>query len=196
MDTGSHIFDLLLWWIGDFVRLESYEDDAWGGVEANARLRIVFDHRGKEIPGVIEISADRILQNTVRIYGSRGWAELSDSNTVQLQLQGSDMILPVEAYAQVRGCNPSVEEVDNFVRQLEWFVAAVCGQDSPYVDGRQAIRSLAIIETCYRQRQLWLHPWEAKFCDPVNLQRFGAAVTSITVPAENARTMPYPTIGR
>ena len=36
-DFGPHILDLMLWWFGDYERVEYY-DDAAGGIEANCEL--------------------------------------------------------------------------------------------------------------------------------------------------------------
>ena len=43
MDHGTHMIDLLLWWLGDAVALQ-YQDDAMGGVEAV--LGVAGDGRG------------------------------------------------------------------------------------------------------------------------------------------------------
>jgi len=39
MNFGPHLYDTLLWWF-DTLELESYEDDAAGGIEVNCRARL------------------------------------------------------------------------------------------------------------------------------------------------------------
>ena len=38
VDFGSHVLDALLWWLGDLT-VSAYEDDAYGGVEAECHVR-------------------------------------------------------------------------------------------------------------------------------------------------------------
>jgi predicted dehydrogenase/nucleoside-diphosphate-sugar epimerase len=73
IDTGPHILDLLLWWLGPETRVVDYHDDALGGVEADASLRLAFG----EAPIDIELSRLRALPNRFTIEGSEARAELA-----------------------------------------------------------------------------------------------------------------------
>lgn len=72
-DTGPHILDLLLWWLGPETRVVEYRDDAVGGVEADAFLRLAF----REAPIDIELSRLRPLANRFMIEGSDARAEFA-----------------------------------------------------------------------------------------------------------------------
>ena len=40
-DTGAHVLDTVLWWLGDWDKVE-YHDDAHGGVEADCLLKLTM----------------------------------------------------------------------------------------------------------------------------------------------------------
>jgi len=63
MQTGSHVLDALLWWLGDLT-VESYEDDACGGVEAECRIKL---SSAKGVAVDIELSRLRRLSFTARV---------------------------------------------------------------------------------------------------------------------------------
>ena len=73
IDTGPHILDLLLWWLGPETRVVDYHDDALGGVEADASLRLAFGEARIDI----ELSRLRALPNRFTIEGSEARAEFA-----------------------------------------------------------------------------------------------------------------------
>jgi predicted dehydrogenase/nucleoside-diphosphate-sugar epimerase len=73
IDTGPHILDLLLWWFGPETRVVDYADDAMGGVEADASLRLAAGETSIEI----ELSRLRSLPNRFTIEGSEARAEFA-----------------------------------------------------------------------------------------------------------------------
>lgn len=73
IDTGPHILDLLLWWLGPETRVVEYRDDALGGVEADAFLRLAL----REATIDIELSRLRPLANRFTIEGSEARAEFA-----------------------------------------------------------------------------------------------------------------------
>jgi hypothetical protein len=47
----------------------------------------------------------------------------------------------------------------SFVEQLRNVIGAVRDRQPPYVSGREGLRSLRLIEECYRRRKLMPMPW-------------------------------------
>lgn len=155
-DTGAHTLDLLLWWLGDYASLE-YEDDAFGGVEANCMLRLRLK---SGVEGVVELSRMRDLRNTFQIHGERGMLEIGCGFPCPIRMHSVSGELVLEG--SVRRLTESSPEslLDMMRRQLEDFVEAIFGGHPPFVPGEEARRSISLIEACYQQRRdldlLWL----------------------------------------
>jgi len=156
MDTGAHVLDSLLWWLGD-CEVESYEDDACGGVEADchAVLRLRSGARGE-----IVLSRLRNLRNTAIIHGSKGTLEVSMLNN-KISLCTTDGSLKLSGTAEKTAEQESAQTtLDLFIAQFGEWLKAIQGEPSDYVSGEQGRRSIALIESCYAQRQMVLQPWQ------------------------------------
>jgi predicted dehydrogenase len=162
-DTGVHVLDLLLWWLGEPTDLV-YEDDAMGGLESNCRLRVAFSH---ECAGEVCLSRDWKTANCYIFYFERGFVRwtVNDANHLEVFVAG----LP----ASVRGELIQVSQLDGriiehglahsnprcFIEQIRNVAAAKRGLESIKVPPEQGIRSLRLIEMCYRNRRLMKMPW-------------------------------------
>lgn len=73
IDKGADVLDSLLYWLGEFLEVEYY-DDAEGGAEANCLLNILLKNGSC---GVVELSHTRRLRNTAIIRGERGVLEIA-----------------------------------------------------------------------------------------------------------------------
>jgi len=155
-DMGAHTLDSLLWWLGDVAAVEC-RDDAYGGVEAEARLELTL---ASGAGGRIELSRTRNLRNTAIVQGERGTVEIGTEQRDRNQLTASPATLLEETYAGVRGDRLSRLHVsDLFVRQVrDWLEAIERGRE-PLVTAASAARGIALIERCYASRQLWELPW-------------------------------------
>jgi len=76
-DTGAHLLDLLLWWLGDYESVE-YCDDAVGGVEADCELSYEAFQEYRSlcfVIGVINDLHERVLRFESAINYGRldGW---------------------------------------------------------------------------------------------------------------------------
>jgi predicted dehydrogenase len=155
MDTGAHVVDSLLWWLGNCTA-ELYEDDACGGVEADCRA--VFKSQSGA-RGEVILSRLRDLRNTAIIHGEKGSIEVSMlNNQVRLTTSGN-----AELYGTANrgGARERVQNtVDLFVSQCEEWFKAIRGEPSACVTGDEGRRSIALIESCYGQRRMVLQPWQ------------------------------------
>lgn len=159
-DTGTHLLDLLLWITGaeEFELLE-YEDDSWGGPEANARVEMALVHPDGRIPVGLEVSFTRELDNRIRIQGDEGALETATLGGWGVTLEASG--LPGgEARVELPGESPR-SRVDDFALQLERFVRAVREDGPPPVPAEEALPTVSFVERCYGSRAVALRSWEA-----------------------------------
>jgi predicted dehydrogenase len=174
IDLGIHTLDQVLWWLGD-VRSFEYWDDNYGGVEADCRLELVMQCGAK---GVVEISRTRNLRETAILRGTLAELEVGlvqntvslrwdpaaarqDAHTVKSDTTG------VVGHA-IWSSEPELPEtkVANLIAaEHRDFIAAIRTGRAPAVSGAEARRSLALVEACYAQRQLWRLPWIERGAD-------------------------------
>jgi predicted dehydrogenase len=120
VDFGSHVFDALSWWLGPLTVL-GYEDDAFGGVEAECQAHL-SDARGVLID--VELTRLRHIPCTARIEWDRATIEIDlRSGAADLTIDGASQVLRgqvgvEESAAWTPGANP-------FDLQLRAFVADV-----------------------------------------------------------------------
>ena len=156
-DFGPHILDLMLWWFGDYERVEYY-DDAAGGIEANCEIHLMMQ---SGVSGTVELSRMRTLSNTCTIRGSKGILEVGiwDHNPrVQLNIAGSD--LGLDGTITSLG-TPDRHFRDVFCRQLDDFADAMLHRREPFIPGREGKRCIALIEACYASKKFLRHAWDS-----------------------------------
>lgn len=162
MDTGSHMLDLILWWLGWPKQVSILEyDDALGGVEATAKLSFIASIGENNIPVSIKLSRLRKLNNFIRVHG--------ENLTAVFKLSTPDrLILEFPSDSQLhRSYLISHDQADNsfisyFVAQLRAFLKAItCGNDSSLLlaNGNEAIQSLQLIELAYQSKKNIPKPW-------------------------------------
>lgn len=150
IDAGAHTIDLLLWWLGDAAAFE-YQDDAMGGIEANSVLRLTLAGGAS---GIVQLSRDWPLPNRYRIDCERGWVTYICDEVDRVEWGFHDPGHVLET--KIAGA-PSFMEC--FVDQLRNVIAAIQGGEPLVVPGREARKTVALIEACYRQRALLAMPW-------------------------------------
>lgn len=157
-DAGAHVVDALLYWLGD-VELIEMRDDARGGVEAEAHLRVRAPDRtgGPGAEGTILLSRLRNLRNSARFEGTSGTVELGlMDGTLRWDLP-DDAVSFVGAARDAAPAGPNV-----FVAQFAAWLAALATGRPPPIDGREGKRSVAWIEHAMSQRKpLPLEVWES-----------------------------------
>ena len=156
MDFGSHVLDLILWWLGD-LEVVSYRDDARGGVEANCDLEL----RASGGAAVrVELSRNRNLRNTCRIRGSLGHLEVdvwSWRPRIRLAIGGAPSW--VDGAGEVEAARQGALG-GAFVAQLEDFARAVLERCEPCVPAEEGARHVHLIEACYASRRPLVFPWD------------------------------------
>ncbi len=162
-DTGVHTLDLLLWWFGEPSALD-YRDDAAGGLEANCAVTLRY---ASGVSGKVRISRDWATKNIFRIdfeKGSVSWfvgqaGQLAlKINGVETTLSGDVLPMTDDGLALHRG-RLAEGSPQAFIRQLMNVADAVRGTTPLHIPASEGLRSLKLIEACYRQRRSLDLPW-------------------------------------
>ncbi len=149
MDIGTHLLDLLFWWLPFDIEYFKYEDDNLGGVEAFAKIDIGF---ANNITGTIELSRLSILNNYYTINFEAGNIKWNPFNPRKLYIQkGTKRQETIKANKK-----NSVEDL------LNNFTSAVQNHNNPEVSGSDSLKTIQFVESCYHSRKLlsleWLQP--------------------------------------
>jgi predicted dehydrogenase len=160
-DTGSHIFDLLFWIFDKRnVRVISYKDDNWGGVEANVTAEVVLGRNSQQVQGEIALSFTRALRNTIKIHGDKGWVEASTNSESEVMY-----------YPENKNANPLIlyskdvrprKKIEQFALQLSNFIDSIKNSTKKYVPAEEAIPTISVIEECYKLRRQLVQQWHSK----------------------------------
>jgi nucleoside-diphosphate-sugar epimerase/predicted dehydrogenase len=157
-DTGAHILDLMLWWLGG-VKSVTYRDDNEGGMEADCLLECVLESGAN---GRIVLSRMRQLCNSIRIEGMRGFVECHlHRNEV---LAGSPTVLEFTH----DGANAR-QWKDQFVAQLvdaelQEFRKSISARVRVGDSGRDGMKVIQLIGRCYAGRTSLRQPWQGAVC--------------------------------
>ena len=158
VDFGSHVLDLLLWWLGDVVDVE-YKDDSLGGVEAECWLSLVLQAPTGPVRGTVTLSRLRRLAYTARIVGERFTIECDISGPTTARIWPSTSDGQDLAFVLDSGSLPPQLLTEAYAEQLQAFAHTISTGSKPIVPGESVLGSVALIERCYRERELLEMPW-------------------------------------
>jgi predicted dehydrogenase len=162
LDVGTHVIDVLLWWLGEPCQC-SYRDDASGGLEINAEANLKWE-RG--ITARVRLSRDWTTPGVTRIFCDTGelrW-RFADTDQVEFIPEGGALqfLKAAEETGRVPGWLPPRApggwRTANGAQLLE-FVEVARGNRAPTVSGEDGLRTVAWIERCYGVREYWQQPW-------------------------------------
>lgn len=162
-DTGVHTLDLLLWWLGEpdgFV----YKDDAMGGLEANCRLALEYADGCR---GEVRLSRDWKTENRYTFFFERGMVRwtVNEANKLDISIDGmpatlrGDLVNVSETAGRMFNDGHARTNPQSFIEQIRNVAATMRGQETLRVPAAEGIRSLRLIEQCYRERKLMEMPW-------------------------------------
>ncbi len=167
IDTGAHVLDQLIWWLGDPVDV-SYEDDSLGGVEANCRLALALPQGDSTFPVTVTLSRTHALANRAYIVGTDASLVVDSADTVGVNLYRNpegmdegvhaDWTCGVEETISPISSEPPVIQ-NYFDLQLDDFATALIDRREPRASGAEALRSVKLIDSCYAHRKDMVLPW-------------------------------------
>ena len=149
---GVHVFDSVLWWLGDYVTLEYY-DDARGGVEADCLALLNYKNNTKVR---IAMSRLRELRNTYIFKGEAGYIEVGHryKSPVHIHLYDENYDYIID-----HNSNVTADPDQLFLSQYRDFATSIREKKKPFIDGHEGKRSVELIGKCYSQRQPYIYPW-------------------------------------
>lgn len=162
-DKGPHALDVALWILDEPVAVETYRDDNFGGLEANAEIELTSETSGTVVE--LELSASRDLTNAVRMVGTEGeltgelggvTAELRDYETDE-----RTVLSPAEP-------NPPAKPYQRMAAQVRRFAESIRTGTVSYVPAESGVTVTRLIEECYGSREPLTKSWERKQLEPVS----------------------------
>ena len=157
LDKGPHLLDLLLWWLGP-VREAACADDGEGGLEADARLDLLFE-RGTR--AVVELSRTRNLPDTIVVEGTRG----------RLEVRGTRNEFPALSPDSLRDRRFEVQRGAACLDEGMWgpggpgellladWRAAIREGRPSFTPGASALPVVELLERCRLRRRAQTQPW-------------------------------------
>ena len=159
LDLGSHVMDLVCWWLDAKPELILCEDDSYGGPESLVHVK------AKERDCSIQVVLNRLInidsRFVIRCTGGHIEGTLSDWTGVSVQ-DNAGRVQRVESRSEFK-------THDDMARRIvENFIQVVGGFETPLVPGREVVRSIEFIEECYRHRRRLPMPWDERLCGVEN----------------------------
>jgi len=150
LDLGSHVFDLVCWWLGGKPDLISYEDDSFGGPESLARLR------GRRGVCHIDITLNRLVDLEPRyvITGEKGTLECHPDDWKMLT-----RISPAGRVQATRIATTPRTYPGFVTRLVHNFIGIIAHNERPLVPASEVLPSIELIDECYRRRARFSMPW-------------------------------------
>ncbi len=160
LDLGVHMLDLALWWFGEPDSVE-YEDDAMGGLEINSVARLGY---ANGLRGIARLSRDWPTSNRYLIKCEKGWLAwvVGQADQVEMGLYGDDALGMRARIHQAKHASldmPAAGYKESFVLQILNCLEAAGGRGKLAVPAEEGLRSLRLIQRCYRSRALLKMPW-------------------------------------
>jgi predicted dehydrogenase len=140
LDAGSHIIDLLCWWLGGELDVIDVQSDGYGGPEEFVRAQL--GRNGIEID--LTISMHARMPNRYSIEGTKGRiaASVMDFRRITFAKQGS-----AERSVTLAG---SADRADIADRLVSNFVSASLGEEPLLIDAVSVLPSIRTIDAAYR----------------------------------------------
>jgi predicted dehydrogenase len=144
LNEGIHSLDALLWWFGSPVDF-TYEDDSLGGIESNARMKLMFPDG---VSATLRFSRTCKLANRITVVGEKG--------RLTLPLYGQSEIAVTWNNGKTE--RQTLVQADwNFAQlvreQLQDFVRSIETGEPPRASGEDGMRAVEVIERCYNSKR-------------------------------------------
>jgi len=155
MDTGAHVLDALLWWLGD-LEVVRYEDDGRGGVEADCLVEL---EASSGATGSVRLSRIRRLENRLVLVGTRATLEVDLlANRASLLPEGART--PLTGVFSRRGREEAQSTLDLFERQATEWVHAIQREPASIATAGEARETIRLISDAYAKRVARVEAWQ------------------------------------
>jgi predicted dehydrogenase len=154
LDVGSHVVDILCWWLGPDPEMIEFRTDSFGGPEARAMLLLDFSG----VRAQTDLSYYQKLTNTYCIR-----FELGDITGVTGEDHRFTLTRSGRKPQIVRFPHGRFSNLGHATQMIANFVGAIAGANRPLVTGRDVLPSIRAISEAYRSAQGFDAPWLPRF---------------------------------
>lgn len=150
IDTGSHLLGQVLAFFGtpQNTQVLEYHDDSFGGVEADARIRLAIPFHGKTVEGTVRLSRIASLKNQFVVETTRGTFSLATNEREKATFTPCDGS-PDVAIAAVWKKEKSPTVFDAFRREMEDWRDAIRENRPAFLSGESGLETVRLIDRCY-----------------------------------------------
>jgi predicted dehydrogenase len=149
INAGIHPLDTLIDWFGEPSEID-YEDDAFDGLESNARIRMQY-RQGLEVE--LRLSRTCRLSNTFHLEWAERAIEFSNSDPVSYRLSAK-----VGEPETVHVADRALDFIACAADLYRDFCEAIEQGNKPQVDALEAARVVQLIEQCYLMKRSRVKP--------------------------------------
>jgi UDP-N-acetyl-2-amino-2-deoxyglucuronate dehydrogenase len=161
MNQGIHTVDLLLWLLGDVGRVHARTATLLHNIEVEDSGAAILEFTSGAL-GVLSFTTAAYpgYARRVAVTGDRGTVVLEEDRLARLDVQGggprlSDVASPAErGDGTERSFSPLVSDASAHRAVIEDFIAAIRDSRPPRCDGREARRSVAVVEAIYQSSRM------------------------------------------
>lgn len=152
MDVGAHLLDILLWWLDAYPDSVHYEDDNFGGVEADACIEMMVAKKKVSV----KLSRLAGLKNRCRLSFKNGTVTVGpeDFDTVWVNTADSEKGRGTPLRGPIQGSLQTY-----FERMVNDFIRSVRNNAQPLAPGADVLSSIRLIEQCYAAAERIRLPW-------------------------------------
>jgi predicted dehydrogenase len=152
MNQGVHTVDLLLWLLGDVERVQARTATLFHAIEVEDTAAAVLEFASGAV-GLLEATTAAYpgYPRRLELTGTEGTVTVEHDRIV-----AADLRVPVDGLASGQGdanlsaSSPLVSDVSGHRAVLQDFLQAIETGGHPFCDGREARRSVALVEAIYR----------------------------------------------
>lgn len=152
MNQGVHTVDLLLWLLGDVKRVFGKATTAVHRIEVEDTVVATLEFAAGAI-GTLEAATSAYpgYRRRLELTGSEGTLILEHDRLVSVDLRTPGRGVPIseEGNLNLSATSPVVSDVSGHRRVIEDFIEAIRRGSTPRCDGREARRSVQLVQAIY-----------------------------------------------
>lgn len=149
-DRGSHIFDLICWWLGAKPDLISCQNDSFGGIDAVTEVKFGYQH----CLGRVKLSW---------LGKSPCWYSVEcEEGKIEGDIYDFQHVILTSKSGQKRKEHLKTAEKDHKDfghKQIDNFINILSNSEKPLVSGSDVLASVEFIDECYERATQFDMPW-------------------------------------
>ncbi len=152
MNQGIHLLDLLLWWIGEPVKMDARATTLRHGIEVEDTLAATLTFASGALATIMATTATEPgFAHRVEIYGTRGGIQIEGEEILRWETAATDTgpATRNQSDAVGAGSDPRGIPISGHIGLISNFVGTLRGEATLLVDGHEGRRSVAAVEKIY-----------------------------------------------